>query len=199
MPHHARPNPRAELFALLVAMGAAGVDAYMKAYDSRNRRSASASASALLAKVSVSERVASLRQEHFKQVSDAGFLTLDETRRGLAQIWRCSLADLIDDKGRLRIDQVRKLPAWCIGKFEVTETSYTRGSKRPTTVTKRHCKLELTDKLRAVQIDAELRGDKPPDLDDTPTAERIARRKRALAFLAKLPGHGGGLLPAIDV
>ncbi len=179
-------------------MGGAHIDAYQRAYGKVSRRTASTKASALVAKGDIALKISALRKEHFAQISAEGFLTLEETRRGLADIWRCRLGDLIMRDGMLDIEKVRALPAWVLNKFRVVQTVRVSAKGRVKT-TRTTAEIELTDKLRAVALDAELRGDAPAIDPSMPSAERVARRKQAMALLAKMPGHGGHLLEAVEV
>jgi hypothetical protein len=200
MATHALSNARHELFALQVALGMMAVDAYLAAFRTKGmkRSVATVCASKLLRSAKVEARVSELRAAHFAQVSKDGFLSLEEKRRGLADIWRCKLSECMDEDGNLIVAKVRALPAWCIQKWRVVETTTFRGKKVVTKIVRRTAELELTDKLRAVTVDNELLGLVPPSQGDESPEEQNARRKRAFALLRTLPGHGGHLLPAIE-
>jgi hypothetical protein len=182
-------KPKWEMVALRVAAGMSGTRAYREVYGCTQSAAASR-ASVLLRNVKVDERIRELCTEASSKCKEDGLLALAEKRRNLAQIWRCSLGDLVDENGQPMIEKINALPAWCISEFKVTETCHVRGKRNPTRVLRRSYKLKLTDKIWALQVDNELSGDASGSADE-PAEERIARRNRVNAMLRTMPAHGG--------
>jgi hypothetical protein len=184
-----------EQFAMRVAFGWTQARAYIEAFGKHTQDSATTLASRLAREPEVAARINEIRREHSARCIDAGYLSLDEKRRALAQIFRCDMGALLDDDGCIDISAVKQLPAWCLNELEVNERELPGG------VVIRKFKIKLTDKLRALELDNDLAGLKPDgDAEESPEEAR-KRRARAVAQLHALPGHGAGILPPppIDV
>ncbi len=206
-------NVKHEMFALRVALlGMALSAAYREVYQTESDETARTLGSKLSTKLDVAERILELRRAAASQAVPGSFLSINEKRSILADVVRASLPALLDEDGCLDIEAVKALPPWIVHEFEVTETEdfaldgetkteteVTRGIENPVTTVRRRYRIKLTDKLRALELDNVLSGDAPEVVQGEDPGVGMARRQRALAMLARLPGHGGHLAQPIDI
>ncbi|CAN5656937.1 hypothetical protein BH11VER1_BH11VER1_41950 [soil metagenome] len=190
-------NMRHELFARRIAAGEKASPVYRELYPLCSK-SANSQSSLLMSNPKVFERINEIRSNASLKGLEKTYVTIHEKRMGFADIWRLSLASLLNDDGSLDMEAVQKIPPWALQKLKIHETETTTGSGDNTTTTKRRrIEIELVDKLAAAKLDTLLAGPEQPAPEDE--IEKEACYERARAFLKTWRGNGEQLLDAVEV
>lgn len=189
-------NIKHEQFALRVAAGENQSHAYAAVYKKRSPTACRSSSHTLVTKPDVAERIAELKRGSSGQNDLKCFLTKEEKRMALADIFRVDIGQFIDDKGRIDIKKMKKLPPWVLNKIEVHET--TRTTKKGNTITNRRIKVDLVDRLRALDADNFLEGAEFGDQGKVEPEERPESQRRAIGVarqvLKELGYHGSKVI-----
>ena len=187
-------NTKHELFALRIAAGEKQAQAYCDIYNKASASACRSQAHLLVNHPDIIDRVDELKREANARPTAKYFLTREEKRMGLADMFRVDVASFIDDQGRVDLKKVRKLPAWCIKRLKIHEVTREKDGE---TITTRTFDLEVADRLEALKIDNSLE-EKNPDvtevIEEVPQTEAEKKRKlaadRARDVIKRLSHHG---------